>query len=78
MTHGSCAIYFDDGDGGQTVHGNVFYQASGGRFGAVFNHGGHDNMVGNNIFIEVSMVRAATAAHCMFTPNNSAREDHLR
>jgi parallel beta helix pectate lyase-like protein len=52
MTHGSCAIYFDDGDGGQTVHGNVFYQASGGRFGAVFCHGGHDNLVSNNIFIE--------------------------
>ena len=52
MTHGSCAIYFDDGDGGQTVHGNVFYKASGGRFGAVFNHGGHDNLVTNNIFIE--------------------------
>ena len=28
MTHGSCAIYFDDGDGGQTVHGNVFFKAS--------------------------------------------------
>ena len=52
MTHGSCAIYFDDGDGGQTVHGNVFYKASGGRFGAVFNHGGHDNRVTNNIFIQ--------------------------
>ena len=37
-----------------------------------------NNMVGNNIFIEVSMVRAANAAHCMFTPNNSAREDYLR
>ena len=52
MAHGSCAIYFDDGDGGQTVHGNVFYKASGGNFGAVFNHGGHDNIVTNNIFIE--------------------------
>jgi hypothetical protein len=52
MSHGSCAIYFDDGDGGQTVHGNVFYKASGGSFGAVFNHGGHDNLVTNNIFIE--------------------------
>ena len=52
MAHGSCAIYFDDGDGGQTVHGNVFYKASGGNFGAVFNHGGHDNVVTNNLFIE--------------------------
>ncbi|MCF6285592.1 MAG: right-handed parallel beta-helix repeat-containing protein, partial [Candidatus Hydrogenedentes bacterium] len=52
MAHGSCAMYFDDGDGGQTVHGNVFYKASGGSFGAVFNHGGHNNVVTNNIFIE--------------------------
>jgi hypothetical protein len=52
LTHGSCAIYFDDGSGGQTVTGNVFYQAAGGGFGAVFIHGGHDNAVTNNIFIE--------------------------
>lgn len=52
LTHGSCAIYFDDGDGGQTVHGNVFYRAVGGNFGAVFVHGGHDNIVTNNIFVE--------------------------
>ncbi len=52
MAHGSCAIYFDDGDGGQVVEGNVFYKASGGNFGAVFNHGGHDNQVVNNIFID--------------------------
>src|SRR5690606_34011885 len=55
MAHGSCAIYFDDGDGGQTVHGNVFYRASGGSFGAVFNHGGHDNTVTNNIFVECDL-----------------------
>ncbi|HUW61242.1 MAG TPA: right-handed parallel beta-helix repeat-containing protein [Candidatus Bathyarchaeia archaeon] len=52
LAHGSCAIYFDDGDGGQTVFGNVFYKAAGGNFGAVFSHGGHDNVVDNNIFIE--------------------------
>jgi hypothetical protein len=52
LTHGSCAIYFDDGAGGQTVTGNVFYKAAGGSFGAVFVHGGHDNAVTNNIFIE--------------------------
>ncbi len=55
MAHGSCAIYFDDGDGGQIVHGNVFYKASGGSFGAVFNHGGHDNIVTNNLFIECGL-----------------------
>jgi hypothetical protein len=36
--HGSCAVYFDDGAGGQTVFGNVFYRAAGGSFGAVFSH----------------------------------------
>ncbi len=50
--HGSCAVYFDDGAGGQTVFGNVFYRAAGGNFGAVFSHGGHDNTVRNCIFIE--------------------------
>jgi len=50
--HGSCAVYFDDGAGGQTVFGNVFYRAAGGSFGAVFSHGGHDNVVRNCIFIE--------------------------
>ncbi len=52
LTHGSCAIYFDDGSGGQIVTGNVFYNAAGGNFGAVFIHGGHDNTVTNNIFID--------------------------
>lgn len=52
LTHGSCAVYFDDGTGGQVVYGNVFYRAAGGSFGAVFVHGGHDNRVDNNIFIE--------------------------
>lgn len=49
---GSCAIYFDDGAGGQTVEGNVFYKTSGGTFGAIFSHGGHDNNVVNNIFVD--------------------------
>ena len=52
--HGSCAVYFDDGTSGQVVFGNVFYKAAGGGFGAVFIHGGHDNVVENNIFIECS------------------------
>ena len=51
-SHGSCAVYFDDGAGGQTVFGNIFYRAAGGSFGAVFSHGGHDNTVRNCIFIE--------------------------
>ena len=55
LTHGSCAVYFDDGSGGQTVFGNVFYQAAGGHFGAVFVHGGHDNIVENNIFVDCKL-----------------------
>ncbi|HNY87537.1 MAG TPA: right-handed parallel beta-helix repeat-containing protein, partial [Candidatus Hydrogenedentes bacterium] len=51
-SHGSCAVYFDDGSGGQTVHGNVFLRAAGGNFGAVFVHGGHNNRVYNNIFVD--------------------------
>lgn len=51
-SHGSCAVYFDDGAGGQTVHGNVFLRAAGGNFGAVFVHGGHNNRVYNNIFVD--------------------------
>jgi len=60
MAHGSCAIYFDDGAGGQHVYGNVFYRAAGGRFGAVFSHGGHDNLVENNIFIECNRAMGAS------------------
>ncbi len=51
-SHGSCAVYFDDGAGGQTVEGNVFVRAAGGSFGAVFVHGGHDNRVINNVFVD--------------------------
>lgn len=52
FAHGSCAVYFDDGTGGQVVHGNVFVRAAGGSFGAVFIHGGHDNTVTNNVFVD--------------------------
>jgi hypothetical protein len=60
MSHGSCAVYFDDGTGGQTVQGNVFYKAAGGAFGAVFIHGGHDNAIVNNIFIDCSRAVGAS------------------
>lgn len=55
MGHGNAAIYFDDGDGGDTVFGNVFYRCGDpgkGNFGTVFSHGGHDILAENNIFIE--------------------------
>ncbi|MBI3922306.1 MAG: right-handed parallel beta-helix repeat-containing protein [Armatimonadetes bacterium] len=55
MGHGNAAVYFDDGDGGDTVFGNVFFRCGEpgrGSFGTVFSHGGHDNLAENNVFIE--------------------------
>ena len=55
MGHGNAAIYFDDGDGGDTVFGNVFVRCGEpgrGPFGTVFSHGGHDNRAENNVFID--------------------------
>ncbi len=55
MGHGSAAVYFDDGDGGEKVFGNIFLRCGDpgqGSFGAVFSHGGHDNLAENNIFID--------------------------
>jgi hypothetical protein len=55
MGHGTAAVYFDDGDGGDLVFGNVFYRCGHpgrGSFGTVFSHGGHDIRAENNIFIE--------------------------
>jgi hypothetical protein len=53
--HGNAAIYFDDGDCGDFVIGNIFYKCGEpgfGGFGSVFSHGGHSNLVDNCIFIE--------------------------
>lgn len=53
--HGNAAIYFDDGDGGELVYGNIFVRAGEpgkGSFGVVFSHGGHGNRAINNIFID--------------------------
>ena len=55
LGHGTAAVYFDDGDGGDTVFGNIFLRCGHpgrGSFGTVFSHGGHDNLAENNIFIE--------------------------
>lgn len=55
MGHGNAAIYFDDGDGGDVVFGNVFVRCGEpgrGSFGTVFAHGGHDARAENNIFID--------------------------
>jgi len=55
MGHGTAAVYFDDGDGGDTVFGNIFLRCGypgKGSFATVFSHGGHDNQAENNIFID--------------------------
>jgi len=55
--HGASSVYFDDGDGGDLVFGNVFEDASVagfGNFGAVFSHGGYSNVVRNCIFLDCS------------------------
>lgn len=55
MGHGTAAVYFDDGDGGDTVFGNIFVRCGypgQGSFGTVFSHGGHDNIAENNVFVD--------------------------
>ncbi len=55
LGHGNAAIYFDDGDGGDLVFGNVFFRCGEpgrGSFGTVFSHGGHDIRAENNVFVE--------------------------
>jgi hypothetical protein len=55
MGHGTAAIYFDDGDGGDLVFGNIFLRCGhpgAGSFGTIFSHGGHDLRAENNIFID--------------------------
>lgn len=52
---GTAAIYFDDGDGGDIVIGNVFYRCGEPHktsFGTIYSNGGYDLMAQNNIFIE--------------------------
>jgi hypothetical protein len=55
MGHGNAAVYFDDGDGGDIVFGNVFVRCGEpgrGSFGTVLSHGGHDIRAENNIFVD--------------------------
>ena len=49
---GQSGIRLDDFISRVLVYGNVFYRAAGGRFGAVQIHGGKDNMVDNNLFVD--------------------------
>jgi hypothetical protein len=49
---GQAGIRLDDFISGVLVYGNVFYRSAGGRFGAMQIHGGKDNIVDNNLFID--------------------------
>jgi hypothetical protein len=49
---GQAGIRLDDMISAVRVYGNVFYRCAGGRFGGVQIHGGKDNIVDNNLFID--------------------------
>ncbi len=49
---GQAGIRLDDMISRVLVYGNVFWRCSGGRFGAIQIHGGKDNFVDNNLFVE--------------------------
>jgi len=49
---GQAGIRLDDFICRVLMYGNVFYRASGGRFGGIQIHGGKDNIAENNLFID--------------------------
>ncbi|MGB9689392.1 right-handed parallel beta-helix repeat-containing protein [Thermogutta sp.] len=49
---GQAGIRLDDMISGVVVYGNVFYRSAGGWFGGLQIHGGKDNWVDNNLFID--------------------------
>ncbi|HOZ48193.1 MAG TPA: right-handed parallel beta-helix repeat-containing protein [Candidatus Hydrogenedentes bacterium] len=51
---GQAGIRLDDAISGTRIYGNIFYRASAGKlgFGGVQIHGGKDNVVDNNVFLE--------------------------
>ena len=49
---GQAGIRLDDAISGTAIYGNVFYRCSEANFGGVQIHGGKDNWIDNNIFIE--------------------------
>ena len=52
MRCGQAGIRLDDAISGTLIYGNVFYRCSDGGFGGVQIHGGKDNIVDNNLFID--------------------------
>lgn len=51
-TNGQAGIRLDDAISGVLMYGNVFYRCSGGGFGGVQIHGGKENIVDNNLFVD--------------------------
>ena len=49
---GQAGIRLDDFISAVLIYGNVFYRCSGGHFGGVQIHGGKDNVVDNNLFVD--------------------------
>lgn len=49
---GQAGIRLDDAISGIVIYGNVFQRCSNQRFGAVQIHGGKDNLVENNVFLD--------------------------
>jgi hypothetical protein len=49
---GQAGVRLDDAISGVLVYGNAFYRCSGANFGGVQIHGGKENVVDNNIFVE--------------------------
>lgn len=53
-----CGIYIDDGSGGITINRNIFCKVgnspenSGNIMGAIYIHGGFDNYIKNNVFVD--------------------------
>ncbi len=54
--HGQSGVRLDDAISGVRVYGNVFFRAAGGRFGAIQIHGGKENVMDSNLFIECETV----------------------
>ena len=49
---GQAGIRLDDAISGTLIYGNVFYRSSDGHFGGIQIHGGKDNWVDNNLFVD--------------------------
>lgn len=49
---GSAGIRLDDAISGTLIYGNVFWRCADGNFGGVQIHGGKDNIVDNNLFVD--------------------------